>query len=305
LKALALKVDVDTLMGLREGVPPLLDLFRDLGVTASFFVAMGPDNSGKAIRRLFTRRGFLQKMLRTGAPRLYGWKTMLYGTLWPAPPIAASAPQVLRAIAAAGHELGLHAYDHVHWHDHLLTLSPAAVQREVLLAQREFVAILGYPAVSFAAPGWQCSAASRQVLDSEGFLYASDTRGVCPYFPRFNSQTSAILEIPTTCPTLDEYVGRHGRTAELFFKHISLLADKNAVHVLTVHAEAEGRLFLPEFRSFLQGLLHRRVRLLPLQVYARELLAQPQPLPVSPVFQGLIPGRAGEVSCQGPLEEAA
>ena len=38
------------------------------GVPASFFVAMGPDHSGRAIRRLFTHKGFLQKMLRTGAP---------------------------------------------------------------------------------------------------------------------------------------------------------------------------------------------------------------------------------------------
>jgi hypothetical protein len=55
---LAIKVDVDTCIGLKEGVPNLLALFRRCSVPASFFIAFGPDNSGKAIRRVFTR-GFL------------------------------------------------------------------------------------------------------------------------------------------------------------------------------------------------------------------------------------------------------
>ena len=50
---LGLKVDVDTLRGYLEGVPALLDLFRKRGIRASFFFSMGPDNSGKAIRRIF------------------------------------------------------------------------------------------------------------------------------------------------------------------------------------------------------------------------------------------------------------
>ena len=43
---LALRVDVDTRRGLSDGVPRLLELFRRLDVTASFFVTMGPDRSG-------------------------------------------------------------------------------------------------------------------------------------------------------------------------------------------------------------------------------------------------------------------
>ena len=61
---LALRVDVDTRRGLHEGVPRLLALFRRLDVVASFFVTMGPDRSGLAIRRAW-RPSFLLKMLRT------------------------------------------------------------------------------------------------------------------------------------------------------------------------------------------------------------------------------------------------
>ena len=73
---LALRVDVDTRRGLREGVPRLLELFRRREVRASFFVALGPDRSGLAIRRAW-RPSFLVKMARTNPLRLYGWRTLL------------------------------------------------------------------------------------------------------------------------------------------------------------------------------------------------------------------------------------
>lgn len=73
----SLKVDVDTHDGMRDGVPRLLEAFGRFGVKASFFLAFGPDNSGKAVWNLFRSRGFLRKMWRTGAPRLYGWPAIL------------------------------------------------------------------------------------------------------------------------------------------------------------------------------------------------------------------------------------
>ena len=82
---LGLKVDVDTLEGFCQGVPALMEVLEDHGVKASFFLSLGPDNSGRAIFRIFRQRGFLEKMWRTRAPALYGFKTMCYGTLLPGP----------------------------------------------------------------------------------------------------------------------------------------------------------------------------------------------------------------------------
>lgn len=315
---LALKVDVDTLVGYQEGVPALLALFRDKGVRASFFVAMGPDNSGRAIRRLFTRKGFLTKMLRTGAPRLYGLKTLAYGTLLPAPMIAESNPNLLRALAAAGHEVGLHAYDHVYWHDYLWRLAPEQVHVEILRAQKVFVKIMGYPATAFAAPGWQCSLASRQALAAENFQYASDTRGYCPYFPRFMSgerkiassiprlpspvPRQSLLEIPTTLPTMDELLGLNGATAADFNRTVIERLRPGQVEVLTIHAEVEGRSFFPGFAQLLEQLQARQVEFVRLGDWAQQLLAQPGDLPVAPVISATLPGRAGELSCQGTCE---
>src|SRR5258708_5782055 len=111
----ALKIDVDTFRGTRDGVPALLADLAAAGVRASFFFTLGPDNSGRAVLRVFRKRGFLGKMLRTNAARMYGWRTALYGTLLPAPEIGRRCRATLAALLAARPEGGLPAWDPVTW----------------------------------------------------------------------------------------------------------------------------------------------------------------------------------------------
>ena len=300
---LGLKVDVDTLEGFCQGVPALLEVLEAHAVQASFFLSLGPDHSGRAILRIFRQRGFLEKMWRTRAPALYGLRTMFYGTLLPAPLIGQGAGKILQAIADAGHELGLHGYDHVRWHDHLLTMSREEVSRELVQAQELFASLLGHQARSFAAPGWQCSAAHRAVLAAGGFLYSSDTRGSAPYFPRFGEEINPLLEIPTTLPTLDELLGFNGCSPEDFTELVLSRVQKGKVpQVLTVHAEVEGGPLRGDFAGLLDRCREQGVEFWRLEDRARELLEARDKIPVAGVRQGRLPGRAGTVSCQGPLE---
>src|SRR5215470_2481844 len=204
---LALKVDVDTRIGLREGVPRLLELFRRYEIRASFFVSFGPDHSGRAIRRLW-RPSFLLKMLRTNPLRLYGVKTLLAGTLLPSKPIGEENPEPLCAIIDAGHELGIHGYDHVFWQDRLERLSQAEIEAELGRSADAYERVLGRRPRATAAPGWRCTAASLAAQERFGFDYASDVRGRAPFFPADNGRTFKTLQIPTTLPTLDELIGR-------------------------------------------------------------------------------------------------
>ena len=103
MKRVALKVDCDTYVGTRDGIPRLLELFAARGIRATFFFTYGPDRSGVAVRRIFTRPGFLRKMLRSRAPSLYGFPTMLYGTFLASPMIGERCAAVIRSVARAGH----------------------------------------------------------------------------------------------------------------------------------------------------------------------------------------------------------
>src|ERR1700682_940345 len=113
---IGLKVDVDTLRGTREGVPRLMTLLRKFGLDATFYFSVGPDNTGRAMRRVF-RKGFAQKVARTSVLKHYGLKTLLYGVLLPGPDIAGKGGAQMRAGREAGFEVGLHTYDHVRWQD--------------------------------------------------------------------------------------------------------------------------------------------------------------------------------------------
>ncbi len=275
-------------------MPRLLDCLGERGIHASFYVAMGPDNSGRAIRRLFTRKGFARKMLRSKAVSLYGWRTVLYGTLLPAPEIARSHPGVLRRVSAAGHELGIHGNDHVYWHDRVLALSAVEVAREVGRALSAFRELLGGDPPSFAAPGWQCGEHTIAVLDQGPFRYHSSTRGRAPYRPRAGRAEGRLAEIPTTLPTMDELLGLGRRPEELVTTVLGFL-DENRLNVLTVHAEVEGGPYLGEFSALLDQ-LRSRVRFRRLIDVAMEL--DPLVLPICEVIQDVRPGRAGTVSCQ-------
>jgi undecaprenyl phosphate-alpha-L-ara4FN deformylase len=298
VQQVAIKVDVDTWIGLKEGVPRLLALFRHFAVPASFFIAFGPDNSGKALRRIF-KRGFLHKMWRTNAVRIYGVKTLLCGTLLPAPIIGDMAPELLRAVLDDGHELGIHGYDHVLWQDRLQGLGEAGITNEIERAIASYVKTLKISPQSFAAPGWQATDASLAVQDRQGFLYCSDTRGVFPFLPRMQGQTFQTLQIPTTLPTLDEVLGLDGmqgeRVNDVFLSQ--LRSDRLDVH--TIHAEVEGRTQLDLFASLLKHLEVQGVAYVKLYDVAKALLHQgPDDLPRAAIQPRPIPGCAGEVACQ-------
>jgi len=275
-------------------MPRLLECLARRQVPASVYVSMGPDNSGKAIRRLFTRRGFARKMLRSNALRLYGLRTALYGTLLPAPEIARSFPDVLRRVVAEGHELGIHGNDHVYWHDYAVVLSEKAIEVEVDAALGAFREILGKVPSGFAAPGWQCGSAALAVLDRSGFTYHSSTRGRHPYRPRVGAVSGRLAEIPTTLPTVDELLGQglgDGRLIDVYLGEIG----GRPLDVLTLHAEVEGGPYAEFFEDLLEH-LDGRVRFRRLGDVAREI--DTHRLPVCDVVQGTLPGRAGTVSCQ-------
>jgi undecaprenyl phosphate-alpha-L-ara4FN deformylase len=288
----ALRVDVDTRRGLEDGVPRLLALFRSLGVAASFFVTMGPDHSGQALRRLW-RPGFLAKMVRTRAWRLYGLRTLLSGTLVPGRLVGAGAPALLRQIAAEGHELAPHGYDHVRWQDRVHRLSVHEVRRDVTAAAEAFVHAAGVRAEASAAPGWRTTAEALVVQDDFGYRYASDVRGMTPFRPLVDSGPLKTLQIPTTMATMDELLGRVRDIPRELQARVG-----PGLNVFTLHAEVEGGRLLPVFQQFLESLRRARVELLRVRDAAEAVTWDEAP--TSRIGRAKVEGRSGWVTMQAP-----
>ena len=289
--SIALRVDVDTRRGLHEGVPRLLDLFRRLDVVASFFVTMGPDRSGLAVRRAW-RPSFLMKMLRTNPFRLYGVRTLLSGALLPARLVGAGAPALLRDVAEAGHEVAPHGWDHVRWQDRIDRLSSDAVRADLTAAARAYESALGVPPSASAAPGWRTNIAALIVQEELGLRYASDVRGRVPVRPRVDGGPLKTVQIPTTMPTMDELLGR---TADIGAALSAALG--NTLNVFTLHAEVEGGPLLEPFSAWLTDVRRRGWSVVRMRDVADVALAEP--VREGDVTRGHVPGRSGWVAVAG------
>jgi undecaprenyl phosphate-alpha-L-ara4FN deformylase len=299
VSALGLRVDVDTFRGTREGVRRLLDTFAKHGVSATFFFTLGPDNMGRHLYRLLKPRFFV-KMLRSNAASLYGWDVLVAGTAWPGKKIGAALGATLRDTEKAGHELGLHAWDHHRWQVSALKMDVRALHDEIARGVGAFEDALGRRPDCSAAAGWVSNERVLEAKEDFHFRYNSDCRGRSIFVPTANGRRLAP-QIPVTLPTYDEVVGRDGVTNDNYNDWLLARIEPGAFNVLTVHAEVEGGACAQMFDAFLSSCAARGIRPVPL----RELLAAGGELATDELVPAPIAGREGDVGWQRSALAAA
>jgi undecaprenyl phosphate-alpha-L-ara4FN deformylase len=285
---LGLRVDVDTLRGTRQGVPRLLRTLDAHGLRASFFFSVGPDNMGRHVWRL-RQPAFLIKMLRSRAPSLYGWDVLLRGAFWPGPRIAERAAGPIRDAAVAGHEVGLHAWDHHAWQIGVDGLSMEESGAILARGLEVLGQVVGSVPRAVAAPGWRCTESVLMAEDRLALDYASDCRGQRAFRPVVAGRELSHVQIPVTLPTFDELVGRAVSVQE-YNAHLLGLVSSDRLNVLAIHAEVEGGVHAELFDAFLREARARGIEPVPLGTLLPGLDVRP-----GRVEQGELPGRAGKV----------
>lgn len=293
LKTISLRVDVDTLSGSLKGIPTLLRLLDKHRMQASFYFSFGPDSSGKALRRIF-RKGFLAKMRRTKAPQMYGLKTLMYGVLLPAPIIHKQAAEQMRSAREAGHEVGIHAWDHVQYHDLLDRKSREWLQDWYDRSHEAFESIFGCKAKGAVSPAWRSNDTTLELQEQYCLDYAGDCRGIAPFYPIVKGKILTTLQVPTTLPTLDELYGLDGMSERDVNERVWSLIREDALNVYALHTEVEGGMLHGAFDAFLQGLRDREVRARTHAEWLPELKAANPPAKI--MVRREVPGRAGWLS---------
>ncbi|MBI5918034.1 MAG: 4-deoxy-4-formamido-L-arabinose-phosphoundecaprenol deformylase [Nitrosomonadales bacterium] len=296
-KYLALKIDVDTWRGTREGVPRLVEMLKRHGANATFFFTLGPDHMGRAIKRVF-RPGYLGKVSRMSVVEHYGIKTLLYGTLLPAPDIGKHCAAIMRNVRDEGFEVGIHCYDHIRWQDHVTDKDNAWTDAEFKRAVDRYTEIFGDAPHCHAAAGWQMNREAFRLMQRYGLDYSSDTRGTHPFIPVWQGEIIACPQLPTTLPTLDELINRDNLMLESLPDYmLSLTASQpEQSQVLTLHAELEGSKWMPLFERMLQGWKAQGFELVSLAQYCQSL--NENALPLHSVEMREVDGRIGKLAVQ-------
>jgi peptidoglycan/xylan/chitin deacetylase (PgdA/CDA1 family) len=301
MSILALKIDVDTLRGTREGVPALVELLRRHGVGATFLFSVGPDHTGRAIKRIF-RPGFFGKVRRTSVVAHYGVTTLLYGTVLPGPDIGRRGADAMRSVRDEGFETGLHCWDHVKWQDGVAGADAEWTARQMRNACERYSDVFKEPPRVHGAAGWQMNVDALRQTQVLGFDYCSDGRGTHPHLPVWNAELIRCPQLPTTLPTLDEMIGVDGATADDAAQRLLALTlppgseGPQVDHVFTLHAELEGMRLAPALERLLAGWKAQGYRLSSLRRLYETF--EPMALPRCEVGIDPVPGRSGALLCQ-------
>lgn len=287
---LALKIDVDTYRGTREGVPRLVRLLQLHEAGATFLFSLGPDHTGRAVRRVF-RPGFFSKVKRTSVLEHYGLRTLLYGTLLPGPDIGRRCADEMRAVKAAGFEVGVHCWDHARWQDNVTSKDADWTEREMQRAFDRFKEVFGSDCSVHGAAGWQLNRHAAW-YEERHCSYASDTRGREPFRPLWDGVAIGCPQLPTTLPTLDELVGVENNVAGRILE----LTKEKKNHVFTAHAELEGGDWHGILDALLSGWRDQGYELVSLKSLYESL--DVASLPRGEVVLGEVPGRSGTLAIQ-------
>lgn len=298
MKTLVLKVDVETFRGTREGVPRLVELFKSRGLNATFLFSLGPDHTGRALKRIL-RHGFTKKADRHTVFSHYDFTTLLYGTLLPGPDIGRRWATILRDVEEQGFEVGIHSWDHIRWQKGAASANAEWTKDELDLAAERFTEIFGRPAATYGASGWQMNRAAFRLQQRMGFAYASDTRGTSPFWPVVEGEPIQCVQLPTTLPTSDELLGVDGITDDRIHNRLirATVQELPYGHVFTLRAEIEGMKLLPALERMIDGWLEQGYEMISMaDLYGRLNL---KALPYHAVERGHFEGMQDWCSLQG------
>jgi undecaprenyl phosphate-alpha-L-ara4FN deformylase len=295
---LALKIDVRTWRGTREGVPWLMDALAAREAGATFLFTLGPDHTGRAFLRP-PRPGAALRLRRQPLLSQHGFKTLFYGTLLPAPDIGVECADILRSVRDAGFEVGIHAWDRVLWQRSAAAADADWTLGQMTLACKRFEEIFGEPARVHGAPGWQMNRHAWRLSQRLGFRYGSDSRGRGPFIPVYRAEIVACPQLPTTLPTLDEMLGEDGVDLGNVAERTLAMSATDVPptgHVYTLRAEM-GMKLMPVVETLLRGWQAQGHEIVSLRDYMDALAFND--LPRHEIADGAVPGRRGALALQG------
>ncbi|MEE8400864.1 MAG: polysaccharide deacetylase family protein [Candidatus Hydrothermarchaeaceae archaeon] len=212
LKLGGIRVDIDSI-GDIDALPATLDLLDGCGVKASFFVAMGPDKTGKNLFKYLKRPWDLKK----ARPSRFGFLNLLRGLI--GPELMEEHKTELRGIEKRGHEVGLHGYGHYRWMNTCGKKSAGDIEK----GRAIFEDVFKCAPRSFASPGFFVNNKILRKIDGAGFDYSSDFIGDEPFYPTLMGERFNTLQVPVCIKSIGEFIAEglgEGRIFDAYMQEL-------------------------------------------------------------------------------------
>jgi len=232
-----IRIDVDSVEGIHNGVDFYLELFEKYGFKASFFVPMGPNNVVSAGLKRALRPAFWKQVYY-----MKPWQTYnLFGSEYDrGAEIGGSAPEVLQKIIAHGHEVALHGYDHAYISDNAYTLTPEEYSDQITKARNIYANAIGGVPAGTGSPAWRCNENMLRIQDQQGFAYASDFIGTEPCRIKIGDYASRTPQVPANLDNVFPLAVRYGGNHDKVLDYLKGQIDERGDYVaMTVHTEYE------------------------------------------------------------------
>lgn len=189
MKKIGLRIDIDSI-GDIKAIPHILEMLEGYDLKASFFVTMGPDKTGRNLKKFL---GSPLDLLRA-RPTRYGLITLARGFF--KPENTQDHIKELRGILGLGHEIGLHGYDHYRWMN--TPMDKKEINEAIKRGISVFKHVFGQLPTSFASPGFRTYTDYLEILDRFNFIYSSDFISDRPFYPSIDAGMAKTLQIPIT-----------------------------------------------------------------------------------------------------------
>jgi undecaprenyl phosphate-alpha-L-ara4FN deformylase len=300
MSRLALRIDVDFPVGLRRGVPWLLDRLGERGMRATFFVVAGRNSGRRALLRSIDP-DYLDRLRRLGPLSV---ARRLGASILRNEPFleSAEARAVLKRCLAEGHEIAAHGHDHAWWADEVWRAAPARLAEEIDRACDALERATGASRVSFGAPSWRTTDDVMRHLERRGVPYLSECWGVEPFRTLDGAGAPIrVPHLPITAPSLEALaLDGHRDPPGAVLAALEAEADSQRLAVLCAHDYFEGLLRRDLFVALLDRLAARGLPTEPLEAAASSVAPRLDVLPACRVVRAPVSGFHGYVSWQGP-----
>ena len=285
---IALRIEVATLRGTKQGVPQLAAILKEHHAGATFLFNLGPDRTGRAL-------GSLPRVPRL---KCYGLASLLSGTLLPAPDVGLRCAEVMRSVRTDGHEAGILAYDRASWVRHIGAADEAWTADAMRHARERYEDIFKTAPLTHGAPAWRMNRYAYRYTQRLAFRHCSDTRGTGPFIPVVRGEIVACPQLPTTLPTLDELLAEGVTPDEAVRRLLDASRDPAPTgHVYALRAEVEGTVFAPALRALLAGWRALGYQVVSLRDYAAGLNLSRLPRRI--IAEEFFPGTRGIIAVEG------